>query len=254
MARGRMLSKSLSTSRKFRALLDEAGKRREFDQVLYTLLVAHADDFGRLEGDSFTIKALCYPTSPRPESDFGAALRAMHHVGLIVVYDVDGNRYVQIVQFDEHQTGLHKRTRSRFPEPPVDSRNFPEIPSELKGTEQNGREGSRGFPADSGAPPPLEYEVPSEFARVIADTPLKPLLNGAGTPEFWERLRTWEREYPWLPIREELRSLGDWLREHPKKRRTDLVAFVRMNLDRAIKRGLDEGKPPARVFANGGTE
>jgi hypothetical protein len=130
-----MLSKSLSTSRKFRALLDRAGKRREFDQILFALLVAHADDFGRLEGDPFTIKALCYPSSPRPESDFADALKAMHDVGLIALYQVDGNHYVQVVQFDEHQVGLHKRTRSRFPDPPAVSGNFPEIPSELKGTE-----------------------------------------------------------------------------------------------------------------------
>jgi hypothetical protein len=94
MARGRMLSKSLSTSRKFRALLDASGKRREFDQTLYMLILAHSDDFGRLEGDPFTIKALCNPTSPRPESDFEDALRAMSDVGLTIVYEVGSNRYV----------------------------------------------------------------------------------------------------------------------------------------------------------------
>jgi hypothetical protein len=196
MARGRMLSKSLSTSRKFRALLDEAGKRREFDQVLFTLLVAHADDFGRLEGDPFTVKALCYPSSPRPESDFAAALQAMNEVGLIVVYEIDGNFYVQVAQFDEHQVGLHKRTRSRFPDPPAVSGNFREPVGE-----ENHASEPQGEPAASHKKSPVIRssgnfpEIPSELNRTegnlsfVASPPVRAKDgNGASPPfdTFWE--------------------------------------------------------------------
>lgn len=159
MARGRMISASLGSSRKFHALLGKAGKLGEFAQALYPLIVTHSDDFGRLEGDAFTIKHKIFPSSPRQERDFQAALDAMHAAGLIYLYIAQGVTCIQVLAFDEHQSGLHKRTKSRFPEPPGDSGNFPEIPSEEKGreeeekrSEQNGSEGSahaRSGEADS---------------------------------------------------------------------------------------------------------
>lgn len=227
-----MISKSLSTSRKFRALLDEAGKRGEFAQVAYALLIAHSDDFGRLEGDAFTVKMLCYPTSPRAEGDFEAALLAMDRVGLISWYQVDGRRYVQITQFDEHQTGLHKRTRSRYPDPPGDSGNFPEIPSEGKGTE------GKGGAADT-APPPDYTPAPEESIPLHG-------VNGAsltpeGLVEVWNEICA----PAGLPRVRELtpdraRKASDRL-----KRRPDLGEW-REAFQHLVKSPLATGKVPGR--------
>lgn len=82
MTRGRMISKSVSTSRKLAALTGEAGSLGEFAQMLYLLLVPHFDDFGRLDGEPFTVKHLALPISPRPEGDFGAALQGIARVDL----------------------------------------------------------------------------------------------------------------------------------------------------------------------------
>lgn len=156
-----MISKSLSTSEKRAALHVSVPELAEFCQQLYPLLVAHSDDFGRLQGDCFTVKHLIDPSSPRPIPEFERALVALHDVGLIVWYEVAGRRYIQIEHFDEHQSGLTKRTSPKFPEPPGDSSNFLESPDqsnslgngtsvkvteksfELKGTEQKGTEGKR---------------------------------------------------------------------------------------------------------------
>lgn len=118
MARGRMISRSLGSSRKFHALLGAGGKLGEFCQLLYPLVVSNTDDFGRMPGDAFTIKNVVLPSSPRHERDFDAALSLMHRVGLVIRYEAEGAIYLQVTQFDEHQSGLHKRTRSKFPEPP----------------------------------------------------------------------------------------------------------------------------------------
>lgn len=138
MARGRMISKSLSTSAKYASLLTEAGPLGEFAQSLYPLLVAHADDFGRQAGDPFTVKHAVCPASPRGLLDINVTLSAMHKVGLIEWYEADGRMCLQVSDFDRHQLGLHKRTKSAFPDP---SGKFPEIPSELNRTEQNRTEG-----------------------------------------------------------------------------------------------------------------
>lgn len=144
-----MISKSLSTSRRFVALHDRAGDGAEFAQVLYVLLTAHADDFGRLAGDAQSVKLLTLPGSPRNFREFHDALEALDAVGLIEWYDApDGDKCIAIKKFDDHQTGLHKRTASKFPEPPGISRKLPEIPAqlnrrELNRTEQKGTEGNR---------------------------------------------------------------------------------------------------------------
>lgn len=141
MARGRMISKSLSTSEKFAALGGVAGSLAEFCQALYPLVVTHTDDFGRLQGDPFTVKHVCYPASPRPLTDFAAALTYLHGVELVVWYTVGGKQYIQVNQFDTHQQGLHKRTRSTFPRVPGSSGNDPEIQGQEKRREEKRTKG-----------------------------------------------------------------------------------------------------------------
>src|SRR4051812_47242883 len=110
MARGRLISRTLGSSRKYAALIDVAGKLGEFCQTLYPLIVANSDDFGRMAGDAFTVKHAVFPTSPRKEPDFIAALLALHRVRLIHLYtSEDGMQVLQIEKFKEHQPGLSKR-------------------------------------------------------------------------------------------------------------------------------------------------
>lgn len=145
-----MISKTLSTSEKRAALHGTVPELAEFCQQLYPLLVAHSDDFGRLQGDTFTVKHAIDPTSPRPLPDFARALQALNDVHLIAWYQVSDRHFIQIENFDPHQTGLHKRTSSSFPVPPGGSGSFredqppvPPVPFELKGTEPKGTEGKR---------------------------------------------------------------------------------------------------------------
>lgn len=143
MAEKRMISKVISISKKFNVRLDD-----HFSRLLFVLLIPHSDDFGRLTGDPFKIKALILPMMDDAKwEDVEQSLAKLHQAELIIWYEVKGEKYIQINNFEEHQTGLHKRTRSKFPEPPGISRKLPEIPPEEKrreenGTEENGREGS----------------------------------------------------------------------------------------------------------------
>jgi hypothetical protein len=119
-----MISKSLGSSRRFHAVLTHGGALGEFAQLLYPLVVANADDWGRLAGDAFTIKAVVLPTSPRPEAEFEAALVALERAELLTRYSAGVEAvYLQVTKFDEHQTGLHKRTPSKYP--PRQSREVP---------------------------------------------------------------------------------------------------------------------------------
>lgn len=124
-------------------LHEVAGPLAEFAQSLYDLLVVHADDWGRQAGDLFTLRYRVDPTSPRSMAEFAAALEALQRVGMIAWYDAEmegaTRKVLEIWNFDAHQTGLHKRTASRFPPaPPGTSGNFLGIP--LK----EGTEGTEG--------------------------------------------------------------------------------------------------------------
>lgn len=193
MARGRMISKSLSTSEKFASLTDAAGPLAEFCQTLYPLMVAHADDFGRLQGDTFTIKHQCFPSSPRSVDEFSTALAHLHASGMIVRYEVAGKRFIQIANFDPHQLGLHKRTKSAFPEIPGDSGKIPEIPAqenltELKGTEQKGTKEER----TAALPRAVPVENPNANVKVVtrlAHEIIKDADKTAAFPDLKDQLK-----------------------------------------------------------------
>lgn len=150
MAEKRMISKSISISEKVNSLPEY------FDMLLFTWMIPHADDFGRLMGESTKVKALVIPLLPKTVREVSDSLQRLHDSGLIVWYTVDSGKFIQIVKFEGHQTGLHKRTKSRFPEVPGSSRNIPEIPGQEKGREENGREqnGREGSP-----PPDLKMKI-----------------------------------------------------------------------------------------------
>jgi len=165
-----MISKSLSTSIRYANLGEVAGPLADFCRAMFPLLVAHADDFGRLPGDSRTIRYLVVPSGNRREKDVGRALGFLDQVGLIRWYEVKSRQFIQINAFDEHQSGLHKRTKSRFPEPPVseipgNSGTLPEIPSELNRTEENRTEVQNSGEDAAGLPQPVENSVENYRGR-----------------------------------------------------------------------------------------
>lgn len=171
-----MISKSLSTSEKFASLYQVAGDLAEFCQALYPLILTHSDDFGRLQGDPFTVKHMCFPASPRSVEQFSLALAHLHQVGLIQRYDVAAKRYIQIENFDPHQQGLHKRTKSVFPEFPGDSGKVRQFPAQEKRTEGKGSEEKRteAIPVSQNRvdPPVVAALKPQNGARTALSGPI----------------------------------------------------------------------------------
>lgn len=120
MAKGRMISRSLFTSSKKFDRLRYVGDF-DFVRLLYIALVVNADDFGREPGDAFTVTNAVFPVSRRSEDEVEKALYYLDNAHLIHRYAVDGKEFLQVVDFEEHQQGLHKRTASKCPEPPPNS-------------------------------------------------------------------------------------------------------------------------------------
>lgn len=116
MARARLLSRSLSTSRKF----FQVGQSPlgEFAQLLYTLITPHVDDFGRLAADPVALKLAVHPGSARPFEEFAAALALLAKAQLISLHEHRGRPFLQVRGFDRIEgSRIRRRTVSRWPAP-----------------------------------------------------------------------------------------------------------------------------------------
>lgn len=150
MANRRSLAKSVSIS-------DDVAKLSDFAALLFTWGIPHTDDYGIIPGSIGAIKALVVPRRKQSEEQVEKALHEIQRAGLIWRYVYKNKEYLQYVNFERHQDGLHKRTESRHPEFKAvcnDSDNFREIPgnsllNEGKGREEKGNEGKRNVPSSS---------------------------------------------------------------------------------------------------------
>jgi hypothetical protein len=108
-----MLSWKVSTDPRVAALSCDSAR------LLYTWMIAHADNLGRLHGEPEHVRASILPHQRATTAkQVGTWLGEMAHIGLIYWYDVDGLRYIQLAGWDKHQQlrGNMKRT-SDLPEP-----------------------------------------------------------------------------------------------------------------------------------------
>lgn len=223
-----MVSRSLSTSQKFAGLNVTAEALAEFCQLLYLMMIPHTDDFGRLQGDPFTIKHQCLPASSRSTEEFQAALNHLHQAQLITWYQVSGKQFVQITNFDPHQVGLHKRTYSQFPEIPGNSRKRREIPSEEKRTELKGKE--KNGSSTASVEPTLTV---LEFPVVGAQGPVWGLSETL--------VAEWRALFPNVDVLAEARKALAWLRANEGRRKT--ANGMPRFLVRWLTRAVDDRRP-----------
>lgn len=115
-----------------------------FAQLLFTWTIPHLDDFGRITGDPKVLKAMVMPMhDDKSIADLEKAINEMIDQGLIERYVANDIPVIWYKNFENHQSGLKKRTKSKFPDNPTipgNSEKFQELhgkaePSEAKETE-----------------------------------------------------------------------------------------------------------------------
>lgn len=112
MARGRMISASLGGSRKFSRLTSNDHR------LVYCLLIAHADAYGRIEADADYVKGTALSRVPVDTETVQGALTEMHEIGLITLYEVDGFQYAEFADFAEHnRTYPDREAQTSIPAP-----------------------------------------------------------------------------------------------------------------------------------------
>ena len=103
MATGRMLKKNISESRRLSELKTDSAR------MLWTWIIPYLDVEGRFHAAPDMIKGKVVPRLKTfTEENIQEYLNDMNDVGLIQLYEADGDIYLQFRKFDEHQTNLRK--------------------------------------------------------------------------------------------------------------------------------------------------
>lgn len=114
MANRRMLSKSISTSVQVNKLSCFQAK------LLFTWMIPHADDDGRLKGEPEYVKAIVVPMINWLPNDVQKYLKEMHELGLIHMWEEDGQKFIHFPKWKSHQVLQKDRYhKSTFPPCPI---------------------------------------------------------------------------------------------------------------------------------------
>jgi len=104
MAKGRFVSKQITIDKKVNDLKDP------WSMLGFTWMIPHADCEGRLYGDPSVLKSIIFPRQNGNISVEQVEKMACdwHNAGLIIYYEDDCDRYIQLLNFEKHQSGLRK--------------------------------------------------------------------------------------------------------------------------------------------------
>lgn len=115
--RAGLIHADLLTDRRFRTLgtTSTVGARA---QLLFLALQPFADDQGRLVAETDKIMMTVTPAMPHMRSaHIERCLRAIHETRLGILYEADGQRILQLLDWGEWNTGLRHREPSDVPPP-----------------------------------------------------------------------------------------------------------------------------------------
>lgn len=97
MAKARMLHKKISVSAQVNSLSLGA-------KLLFTWLVPHADDEGRIKGSPECVKAIAVPMTTWSFKKIGDYLQEIKDAGLIYYWEQGSEWFIEFIKWKEHQT------------------------------------------------------------------------------------------------------------------------------------------------------
>jgi hypothetical protein len=137
MADGRMLKKLISTSKKLANLKTDSAR------LLYTWILPHADIQGRFSGEPDIVKGSIVPRLKTMDyENVEAYLTDMVENNLIDLYEVDGDKYLEVIKFHDFQTLRKDReSPSRIPNKDGLLEDSRSTPAQAKTNEAKGSQG-----------------------------------------------------------------------------------------------------------------
>lgn len=154
----RMIRDGILTSERVNALSPHA-------ELFYRRLMSVVDDYGRFSANLTLLRASCYPLKldSVKEDSIKKHLAEAEGAGLIVLYTVAGKAYLEMQDF-----GQRIQSKSKFPAPPGNDQDSPDIPDEKQDSTV-----SHGEPPDKTALVVVE-DVVNTLSGKPDDAPPKP--------------------------------------------------------------------------------
>lgn len=183
------------------------------EEVFYRRLHSVVDDFGRYFADPGLLRAACYPRQLNKvsDSDVGKWLRACVDAALVRVYQVSGEDYLHVLDFNQQV----RAKKSKFPNVPstcaADARHVPEDAHLDVSVDGDG---------NSSEPRGSEPVVLSGFAI--------PLNDGSEWQVPRSTVDEWTATYPAVDVEQELREMRAWANANTTRRKTarGVASFV----------------------------
>lgn len=188
--------------------------------LLFEGLWCHADRDGRLEDRPARLKIQVLPYF---DADCNALLDALKNAGFIERYEVDGRKYIQVLNFVKHQNPHVKESASTIPAP----------------GQHHASTGNTGTsPADSLLLIPLTLNPPKPSCGEPDGSPPFITLtanDGSEIPITDSQCEEWGTLFPAVDVPQELRNMRAWLIANPRNRKTagGMTRFATSWLSRA---------------------
>lgn len=235
MARSRTLKPSFFDS-------EQVASCSVLARLTFTGLWCLADRDGKLQDRPRRIRAELYPYEA--DLDLDAALDDLSRAGLIIRYEVAGERFMHIPGFKKHQNPHPKESPSVIPDPC----NY----TASRGKVLSSRAGSSVSPLQD-LPSPLSGGKPAAAESASPVVVVLPCV-GHGAHDYavtQAQLDEWTPAYPGVDVHAEALKAKAWLDANPTKRKTQsgvprfLVSWLGRAQDDAGRTGGKAGKPLA---------
>lgn len=204
------------------------------EEVFYRRLMSVVDDYGRYHALPKLLRAACYPLQidKVSDSDIGKWIAGCVNAGLVRVYPAkDGKSYLEIVKF-----GQRVQSKSKFPEPPVNSGEIKEATANPPCSTVDHRLDGVGDVVATCTK--QQGCIPADDSPVVASLPL---VDGSDFGITQDQIDGWAPAYPGIDIGVQLHKARVWLEANPKKRKTrsGVVRFITSWLGRSQDSGRD---------------
>jgi len=210
MARGRMIDKRISKSKKLASL------KFERSRTLYFMLLPHLDCEGRYSGDPEEIKEDCVPKLRFSVQQVAESVVDLANVRLLLLYEHEEEPFIQYSRFGDFQVGIRK------------DREAPSaIPSPLK------------IRSSSGVTPSLYLSL---RLRLRKEGSLKKEISFSFEDRKFfnisiEDKAGWKDAYPAVDIEAQLRIMREWLLANPTRKKSNYRQFINNWLNREQNKG-----------------
>jgi hypothetical protein len=184
-------------------------------RLCFIMLWTIADDSGRLRGNSRMLASLLFPYDDDAKKHIDAWLDQLSNEGCIVRYEIEGDNYIQVLNWSQHQK-IDRPSASKIPEPNEASRKLANVREASlldQGRDQGKDQGGEGKGKDLCTESQIDSMTP---AAVIA-IPLNDRSEFHVTQEFFDE---WVAAYPAVDVMQQLRNMRQWCMVNPSKRKT----------------------------------